>query len=455
MCVVRIFAAIAAVAGVLLGSMSPSSAADAETVVFDATRYVIQAGRHSRFAVFQNNLQTALARCGSQHRVFATGAAPDGKFDEPTRAAIRRVVECTPDNPHLRGGAARQGVLTLGVWRAIMGDGPPPTVEERARALVLSFEATDFGDAPLWNLCQDGTRARYGPSNRNRAAFQCFNESDPCSFLTWGPRGATAGSGREIQHVLWMAAQRDPQLLQRAFGTEYANIDRFIRLKGGSAGQCDGDVPLKKFICAIWMDPIRRVNWETALAALGHEPMIRRAYDQLYALREFDGAKLERFYALWQRLGLTPSEVDYAYFIDRITHLGGPPDDNGFTEKLTSCLAGETSAVSVNGAARRCASRLQPHTTQPDLRAARDVAFYLDSYPEGALTVGEIRAWASYVPLSATLNFALSDSAPHASQPAADLGSLGAALPDASGTELTDHERTACPPSVLSPDRRR
>lgn len=156
-------------------------------------------------------------------------------------------------------------------------------------------------------------------------------------------------------------------------------------------------------------------------------------------------------------MGLTPSEIDYAFFLDRATHLGGPPEDHPATVRtLSACLQEERSkAVSENGAARRCLSRMQPHETQPLYRLARDVAFYLDSYPEGALSKEEIDAWGGYVPLSAVYNFRLSDTASYQLGEAPPLSSLGGDVPKPDSDELTPAEIKGCPTSILTPIHRK
>jgi hypothetical protein len=207
-------------------------------------------------------------------------------------------------------------------------------------------------------------------------------------------------------------------------------------------------------MCALWIDPVRRQIWDDALVELGHSRMVRETYAKIYALDEFDGGKLLAFIALWKELGLTPSEVDYAFFLDRATHLGGPPvaDQVG---PLRACAREQTKSVFANAAARRCLAKLQPHDTQPEYRLGRDVAFYLDAYPEGALSEKEIAAWAGYVPLSAVHNFGLSETTPAQIPRAASLSSLGPDLPKPDSTHITKGERQACPASVLAPLRRR
>jgi hypothetical protein len=355
-----------------------------------------------------------------------------------------------------RGSPAAEGVITEAVWRAAMGDQPLPSVQDRANALILSFEATDFGDKPEWNFCQDSKRDRRHPADPRSPRFVCYNDSDPCSYLTWGPRGATAGSGREIQWVVWMVWKSQPALVEKAFGDEFANLDRFLRLKGAKSDQCEPDTPVARFMCAIWLDPHRRKVWEDALVALGRSPVARAAYARLYASQEYDGEKLRDFDALWKRLDLAPSEVDYAFFLDRVTHLGGPPDDTDATvAAMSACIAQESAALNRNAAARRCLARLQPHERQPGYRLARDVAYYLDGYPDGALGEKEVSTWAGYVPLSAVHNLGLSDLKPVEIGEAAPVASLGEDAPRPTSAELTAAEMEACPAGVLAPLPRR
>jgi hypothetical protein len=365
--------------------LSSAVAASADPVILNPNRYDVLVGRFSVFAKFQLRLQRLLEECGKpEPAVIAAGKQSNGKIGQETRQGIISALACEALREVPVNSPAREGVLTQSVWRAVMGEEPLPTARDRAAALVLSFEGTDFGELPEWNFCQDNAGSLPRQGNRWAPDFVCYNASDPCAFLTWGPRGATAGLGREIQLILWMIFKQDPGLIERAFATEAGNLKRFFRLKGGGNTGCYMETPLKRFLCAIWMDPARNARWESALLQLGRDPSVREAYARLYAMREFDGDKLRGFFELWQRLGLTPSEVDYAFFLDRITHLGGPLDQGGATavERLRACMRQEGTAISANGAGRRCLARNQPHETQPAYRLGRDVAYYLGPIPK-------------------------------------------------------------------------
>ena len=433
----------------LSGLALPAKAEPDEAVVLDARRYPVFAGRYSVFATFQARLREKLDDCGrSDIEIAPRDAPPTGRLGPETVEAIKALAACGGAGAQAEGSLAREGVLTERVWRSVMGDAPIPDATLRAHTMVLSFEGTDFGDRPEWNLCQDGMRQ--GP--RGRVA--CFNSSDPCSFLTWGPRGATAGWGREIQHILAALEQRNRALLKSAFGSEYATLARFYRAKSGQPNSCTGPIPLKILVCSIWMTPERRNIWENALQILGRDAQVREIYDQLYSAQEFDGLKMKAFFELWNALGLPPSEVDYAFFLDRITHLGCPPGPAPeVAEKMRACIAGENGAISRHGAARRCLARMQLHATQPDYRSGRDVAYYLDAYREGALPEQEIKLWAAYMTLSAVHNFGLRDEQPVRLVAAPTLRALGMELPPEADGQVLPSEIARCPVSVLTPAR--
>jgi hypothetical protein len=269
-------------------------------------------------------------------------------------------------------------------------------------------------------------------------------------MLTWGPRGATAGQGREIQFILWRLSRSAPELLKQSFGGETAEVLRFVRLAGPPADSCDGTSPLEHFMCAVWISATRRQAWEAGLLAIGRAAEGRRAYRELYAAEAFDGYKIRAYVGLWRDADLEPSEIDLAFFYDRATHIGAPAD--GITGKrLRACMREQNTALTANVAARRCVAELQPHPAQPIDRLGRDVAFYIDGFPHEALRAAERETWQHHIPLTAALNFGLSDARP-APLEAVGPGFARADPPPQDLSELTSMER-ACPAEVRTPVR--
>src|SRR5262249_34021845 len=136
-----------------IGLMScANTMASADAVILNANRYDVLVGRYSAFAKFQVQLQRVLDECGtSVPAVVPAGGRPGGKFGRETRLGIGRALTCEALRQVPETSPAREGILTESVWRAVMGDEPLPTVRDRADALVLSFEGTDFGELPEWN----------------------------------------------------------------------------------------------------------------------------------------------------------------------------------------------------------------------------------------------------------------------------------------------------------------
>src|SRR5262249_30148855 len=124
----------------------PLSAHASDPILLNADRYRVEAGRYSVFAAVQANLQHILDACGEGVPRGVEGAAPPGRIGPATRAAIQRALECEALHSVPKDSPAHSGKITEAVWRAVMPGAAFPTVRERAEAMVLSFEATDFGD---------------------------------------------------------------------------------------------------------------------------------------------------------------------------------------------------------------------------------------------------------------------------------------------------------------------
>lgn len=419
-------------------ALGEGAAEEEPSLILRADPTALRTGAYSPFAPLQDILAGRIRRCGQPDTAAALAAERrDGQFGPASAAALQAAHACG-----LIGNS--DGALTASVWRALTTDLAVPGLQDRIDVMVLTFEATDFGKPPEWNMCQDGFELQ-----GSGMMPVCINRTDPCSFLTWGPRGATAGQGREIQWILAHLLRARPGLLQSAFGDESDNLRRFLTLAAPPPETCNGETPLEHFMCALWLDKGRRVLWTNALTRLGQDPFVREAFHTVYAQEAFDGYKLRAYYELWQTLGIAPSEIDYAFFLDRATQIGAPPE--GIRSAMQRCMNGEMAALNRNAAARRCLSTLHPHPTQPVDRLARDVAFYWESYPQAALSADEINRWQHHIPISAQANFGLSDGR---LVPLAEVLPEAAQLetPQFTGTTLTEAERS-CPASIRKPIR--
>lgn len=411
----------------------------------------VRVSAYSPFAEFKQRLAMRLARCALAPR--PGGEDKTLEIGQATREQIAQLSSCDHELGLPVGSFAYRGAITVALWRALLPHRTVPTLMDRIDSLTLTFEATDFSDPPEWNFCQDNAGP---PAERLRTARAgtCYNAVDPCSMLTWGPRGATAGQGAEIQWVLWRLARQSLSLLAAAFGEEFPQVLRFVRMRRPPATSCDGSSALEHFMCAVWLDDKRRERWTEGLKFLGGSQDARRAYETLYASREFDGYKMDEYGEMWLQAGIKASELDFAYFFDRATHIGSPPA-KGSPERLgfERCLLSEAMAGTRNAAARRCLSLAQPHPTQPVDRLGRDVAYYRGAYPIAALSEREMATWQRHIPIDAHENFGLMDDRPAPQAALASRPLQPDDHPPESVDQLTDVER-ACPAEIRNPLRR-
>jgi len=98
---------------------------------------------------------------------------------------------------------------------------------------MLTYEATDYTRME-WNFCQ--SRPVYNPANGNPVCFS----NDPRSYLTWGPNGATAGGGREVQPIIQAVDATAPALINESFGTEAGAVRRVLQMRDRDAARSLG-----------------------------------------------------------------------------------------------------------------------------------------------------------------------------------------------------------------------
>jgi len=397
--------------------------AQSDQVLYSLRRKPLFDGKFGKLAEAQAAIGAALVRCGR------TAIAVDGNFGNGTALAVKTLVACPEIRPHIPpNSSAHQGAITESLWKTLLPNSAVPSVEERSQTLVLTYEATDY-DRLEWNFCQN--KPLWSPEN---PSMPCFT-NDPRSYITWGPRGATAGHGREVQWVLWRVDQRDASTLSTAFGPEAATVRQLISLN---------DLSVSRLLCSIYADERRRNSWTRAFQTLGKSELVRSMYDLHYLSRMSDGAKMATFYRLYDKLGIRPTEVDYAFFLDRATHSSAPSDLDSAARKIQGWLE-EKRVTRTPGNVRRAIAARFPTASQTKDRLGRDVAFFIDAVSEAELTQEERQAWRDRGQLSAA-NVGLSD---ERAAPALDSG------PPVTGASFSEslEPAPACPSSVLNPRR--
>ncbi|HVZ40012.1 MAG TPA: hypothetical protein VHI13_12100 [Candidatus Kapabacteria bacterium] len=251
--------------------------------------------------------------------------------------------------------------ITAGLWRALLGDAPPG-VHERAFALTLTYEGTDY-DRAEWNV---GT-------------------ADSASVLTWGPYGATVGYGSEVQGILRLVHREEGAILPAAFGAEFPLIDSLMRAKGGEGSE---------LLRSAWQDTARRAAIRAAFEKLGGNAEVRSRYDR-YAFGEGEWLRpaMRRLYSLIPDAATRATEVDYAFFLDLAVHMSIT------NARIAAC---RDAIAAFSRAHRRdprpeerrriVATAMRPGRQRDD-RLGRSVAYYIDAIGERDLTHEELAAW--------------------------------------------------------------
>lgn len=413
-----------ALLGIGFAHVATAAAQQPDAVLFRFSGEGLYDGAFGPLQEVEVAAQSALRKCGSEVTLSTSG-----RMDLQAQKAFAALSKCPQVSPHLDPGSeARSGAVTTGLW-ALLVRKAPPSAGERARTMMLTFEATDY-TALEWNFCQ--SRPLYDPPSQP----VCYS-NDPNSFITWGPNGATAGGGREVQAILRQIEATDPAVIQSSFGSRADAIRRLLRLRVGPASR---DVEL--YLCGIWAAAAQRAAWRDGFKALGESSDVRNIYDRVYRSRTFDGGKIDAFAHAYQDHGLTPSEIDFAFFKDRAAHMSVSYED---VSRAMADVAGPN--VEHWRIRQVIALRVRPSSQRED-RLGRDVAFYVDGLGAPGLNREEASAWRARGRRRAS-DVGLTDSRPSdlvKPEPAIDT-----AVKDP--VDLTPGELAACPDAVIHTQR--
>lgn len=420
-----------------LGFALFGNAAQADNVLYEYGGWLIRDGKSGHVAKFQAGLSEALAACDSSTRL-----TPDGLFGNGTRKAIVEVAACETVSLQLEADSpARTGAITISLWQAILPGTPTPSVSQRAASLKLTFEATDY-DRMQWNFCQN--TPLYRP---DQGQNECHS-NDKRSYITWGPNGATAGWGREVQAILNRYLEGDGNAAQfnNAFGDEASAVRRMLTLEDSQNGS------LETYLCGVWMDKSRRNNWQAGFRTLGRSADIRAAYRDIYGSASFDAGKIAAFYKIWQseEVALPVTEIDHAFFTDRAAHMGmGRSTRQKVRDALTELkqASGENWPVSPAEVRRHIAKRVLPGNLkiQRD-RLGRDTAFFVEAIGVNNLSELEMDAWGARGRRN-VIHIGMSD----ARTMPDFVPNPALSHPAPTGT-ITEAERALCPAVVLNPE---
>lgn len=376
----RQFCAIMLLGFWALASLSPLFAQNADLenslILYKYEGKSMKDSQWGKITEFQQALSAHLRDCGKP------GLGADGTWGNGTQKGLQNLLSCSgfadlavsPDHP-------LHGALHTALWKRLLPERPAPTVHERAFALSLTHEATDY-DRVEWN----------------------YGTDDDKSALTWGPYGATVGWGNEVRAVLKRLHENQGDLLKNTFGEEYAIVEKLITSEAKS-----GYALMKE----VHNDPTQRDQFKKKLQALGATAEARAAYDW-YA---FEGGQwlkpnLKRLYSLIPEAAATATEIDYALFLDLGMHAGVGQDR---IDKVSKAITAKEQELGrpLSPAERRQAigeafvAAINPRWRED--RRGRNVVFYVDGIERTNLSEAEISAWNKRSGRKAS-NFGLSDS---------------------------------------------
>lgn len=259
------------------------------------------------------------------------------------------------------------------VWDRLVTDQPRP--DPLARAKVLAFGAaplTPDYDRTVWDW--------------DRGAG--WTSADPAAILTWGPYKATAGHGCTLQKALsaLMAQPATAALVQAEFEGERATLAGLLDRAGED--WCARQAAVLK---PVFDDPERRENLRVTFARLASHPEVRAGYDAYFlGPSGYLAGRVARYYALYARAGLTPTETDFAFFLDR--SLDYPPLSEDLQARLTPLLK---AAGPETWRARRIIATETPFTS-PGARSfqiGRDAVYWIDAVSQAGLDPVEAGSW--------------------------------------------------------------
>lgn len=327
-------------------------------------RVVIQDSKWGPIGRLQEAIDQRAEACG------VDSIARDGRFSRATAEAARAIAACRG-----AGLSADDHHLTVEAWQAITGQAPPDALA-RAQTLARTMEGGDY-DRLEWNVCVKFT-------------------GDAGSVLTWGPYGKTLGWGGELLGVL---RRLDRATVMGAFVAEGASGgDKLLALQTAkqlgedSRHTYPGARALMESVCR---QPGQMAAWDRAFARLGAMPEVQAAYEEAaWGDKAWFRHVVERLDKIWRKAGLEPTEVDFAFFLDRSIHMGwGEARFAAVRSALAEARACTAPGRFTNARARLVVADLVRAKARPDDRLARDAMFLVDDEKELRQAMASSPTW--------------------------------------------------------------
>ena len=287
------------------------------------------------------------------------------RLDVDAAAALQSLRAC--HGAWFEGAPA--GVVPERLWRMLLPGEPLPSPLDRAKLLAAGAAAlTSDYDQVAWDWAT--------PS------------ADPGSILTWGPFKATAGQGCTLQKALsaLMANPATAAIVQDHFKTEAALLAQLLDRR--DPAWCQNQAAVLR---PVFDDPERREGLRVILGAMAVHAEIRAGYDAYFlGPTGYLAGRMARYYALYARVGLIPTEVDFAWFLDR--SLDYPPISDALADALVAKIM---QAGAANWRARRTIAHETPFTSPGawNFQIGRDAVYWIDAVGQAGLDPAEAASW--------------------------------------------------------------
>ena len=272
---------------------------------------------------------------------------------------------------------APMGVVPESLWRMLAPGQPLPSPLDRAKVLAAGAAAlTSDYDQVVWDWA------------RTPAPVSGLTSADPGSILTWGPFKATAGQGCTLQKTL-SALMADPvtaAIVRDHFKDEAGLLDQLLDRR--DPAWCAKQAAILK---PVFDDPERREGLRVILAAMSAHAEIRAGYDGYFlGSSGYLAGRMARYYALYARVGLVPTEVDFAWFLDR--SLDYPPLSDALSDALVAKIM---QGGATNWRARRTIAHETPFTSDGarSFQLGRDAVYWIDAVGQAGLDPAENASW--------------------------------------------------------------
>lgn len=349
---------------------------DSSFVLYHYRGQVLRDSKWGKIVVFQRALSEALEACGKD----GIGNA-DGIFGNGTYQGLMRLLSCPGfEDLAVASDHPLHGTVHTALWKRLLPKIHIPTVHERAFALSLTHEATDY-DRVEWN----------------------YGTDDDKSALTWGPYGATVGYGNEVRSIIRKIFDDDPELVKSLFGGEFSTVEKLMQ-EDATMGW--------ELLKPVYADTQRQQFWKKQLQRLGGTDKGREAYDW-YA---FDSGKwltpgIHLLFSLIPNAEVTATEVDYGFFLDLAMHASISKKRIDSARNAISTENDRLARSLTSSERRRVIGQLWADFVNPRWksdRMGRNVVYYIDDFGREQLTEEEVNAWERRTGWSAA-NFGLSD----------------------------------------------